>query len=137
MGLRNVEGFHLSFRVYDAHADLHYIDGGPNTVQYLLAVDTINFCFWPQPGLEYEHLARGFKVACPCLLLLACLALPLETDQHLLKLSALHRLALCQPVLCRQCWSDLAVYRWRFELMQCLLKQSMMQVPYPGRGCSA
>lgn len=44
-------------------AGLHYIDGGPLTLQYLLAVDAINFCFWPQPGLEYEHLARGLKVS--------------------------------------------------------------------------
>ena len=47
-------------------ADLHL---GPTTtddgtvVQYLLVVDTLNFCFWPEPGLEYEHLARGLKVA--------------------------------------------------------------------------
>ena len=40
------------------------MDGGPLTLQYLLAVDTLNFCFWPSPGLEYEHLARGLKVRC-------------------------------------------------------------------------
>jgi hypothetical protein len=45
----------------DCHAELHFVDGGPLTLQYLLAVDTINFCFWPSPGLEYEHLARGLK----------------------------------------------------------------------------
>lgn len=43
-------------------ADLHYVDHGPRTLQYLVCVDAINFCFWPQPGLEYEHLARGLKV---------------------------------------------------------------------------
>ncbi len=43
-------------------AELHFIDGGPLTVLYLLCVDAINFCFWPQCGLEYEHLARGLKV---------------------------------------------------------------------------
>lgn len=32
------------------------------TAQYLLVLDALNFCFWPQPGLEYEHLARGLKV---------------------------------------------------------------------------
>lgn len=31
-------------------------------MQYLLVIDALNFCFWPQPGLEYEHLARGIKV---------------------------------------------------------------------------
>lgn len=45
-----------------AAAELHYLDGGPLTVQYLLVLDALNFCFWPEPGLEYEHLARGLKV---------------------------------------------------------------------------
>lgn len=31
--------------------------------QYLLVVDSLNFCFWPHPGLEYEHLAGGIKRA--------------------------------------------------------------------------
>lgn len=26
-------------------------------------VDCLNFCFWPTPGLEYEHLAFGLKAA--------------------------------------------------------------------------
>jgi hypothetical protein len=26
-------------------------------------VDALNFCFWPCPGLEYEHLAMGLKAA--------------------------------------------------------------------------
>lgn len=26
--------------------DLHYVDGGPLTAQYLLVVDALNFCFW-------------------------------------------------------------------------------------------
>ncbi|BDA49250.1 Queuosine salvage protein [Coccomyxa sp. Obi] len=50
-----------SDRAFDA--DLHFIDNGPLTVLYLLCVDSINFCFWPQRGLEYEHLARGLKEA--------------------------------------------------------------------------
>lgn len=37
------------------------MDGGPLTVQYLLVVDALNFCFWPEEGLEYEHLAGGVK----------------------------------------------------------------------------
>lgn len=42
---------------------LHYVaPGNPDsTVQYLLLVDTLNFCFWPTPGLEYEHLSQGLK----------------------------------------------------------------------------
>jgi hypothetical protein len=28
-------------------ASVHFCDGGPLTVQYLLVVDALNFCFWP------------------------------------------------------------------------------------------
>ncbi|GAP64445.1 hypothetical protein ARMA_2868 [Ardenticatena maritima] len=41
----------------------HFADGTPRTVQYLLVLDALNFCFWPKPGLEYEHLALGLKRA--------------------------------------------------------------------------
>eukprot|EP01025_Chloroclados_australasicus_P049257 TRINITY_DN559_c0_g1_i2.p1 TRINITY_DN559_c0_g1~~TRINITY_DN559_c0_g1_i2.p1 ORF type:complete len:218 (-),score=7.24 TRINITY_DN559_c0_g1_i2:769-1422(-) len=41
--------------------EIHYFDGGPLTAQYLLILDCINFCFWPENGLEYEHLAKGLK----------------------------------------------------------------------------
>ncbi len=34
---------------------------GPLTAQYILVLDALNFCFWPCPGLEYEHLAIGLK----------------------------------------------------------------------------
>ena len=30
-----------------AVSELHYVDGTPLTVQYLLVVDALNFCFWP------------------------------------------------------------------------------------------
>lgn len=43
-------------------ADIHFCDGGPLTAQYLLVVDALNFCFWPDGELEYEHLAGGLKV---------------------------------------------------------------------------
>ena len=108
MSLRHVQGFQWSFQAFGAHADLHYIDGGHKTVQYLLAVDTINFCFWPQPGLEYEHLARGFKVACLWLLLLAYLTSLSMSGQRLQSFAGVvfaHWLAQSQRVLCRQCWS--------------------------------
>eukprot|EP01040_Poterioochromonas_malhamensis_P020047 gene20047-23849_t len=36
---------------------------GPLTAQYILVMDALNFCFWPCPGLEYEHLAKGLKDA--------------------------------------------------------------------------
>jgi hypothetical protein len=35
-------------------------------VQYLLVVDALNFCFWPDGELEYEHLAGGIKVGDNC-----------------------------------------------------------------------
>ncbi|KXZ54661.1 hypothetical protein GPECTOR_4g727 [Gonium pectorale] len=43
--------------------DLHFVDGGPLTVQYLLVVDALNFCFWPDEELEYEHLSLGVKAS--------------------------------------------------------------------------
>jgi hypothetical protein len=43
--------------------ELHFFDGGPLTVQYLLVLDALNFCFWPDGELEYEHLAGGLKAS--------------------------------------------------------------------------
>lgn len=64
-------------------ADLHFFDGGPRTLQYLLAVDTVNFCFWPgPPGLEYEHLARGLKVPSFFLVVSHCCVQTLQ-DEHI------------------------------------------------------
>lgn len=37
--------------------------GGSMTCQYVFVLDCLNFCFWPTPGLEYEHLAFGLKAA--------------------------------------------------------------------------
>jgi hypothetical protein len=36
---------------------------GPLTAQYVAVLDCLNFCFWPCPGMEYEHLALGLKAA--------------------------------------------------------------------------
>lgn len=30
---------------------------GPMTAQYIFVLDSLNFCFWPCPTLEYEQLA--------------------------------------------------------------------------------
>ncbi|EQC41521.1 hypothetical protein SDRG_01486 [Saprolegnia diclina VS20] len=47
--------------------DVHYFDdaarNGPLTCQYVFVLDALNFCFWPTPDMEYEHLARGLKQA--------------------------------------------------------------------------
>ncbi|EXB25087.1 hypothetical protein L484_005910 [Morus notabilis] len=42
---------------------IHYFDNGPLTVQYLLVLDALNFCFWPDADLNYDHLASGLKEA--------------------------------------------------------------------------
>ncbi|KAK4346654.1 hypothetical protein RND71_032993 [Anisodus tanguticus] len=41
---------------------IHYFDNGPLTVQYLLVLDTLNFWFWPDEVMSYDHLASGLKV---------------------------------------------------------------------------
>lgn len=40
---------------------IHYFDNGPLTVQYLFVLDALNFCFWPDKELNYDHLASGLK----------------------------------------------------------------------------
>eukprot|EP01039_Chlorochromonas_danica_P004212 gene4209-4626_t len=45
------------------HYNEDILSGGELTAQYILIVDALNFCFWPCPGLEYEHLAMGLKEA--------------------------------------------------------------------------
>uniref|UniRef100_A0A5B7BUE8 Queuosine 5'-phosphate N-glycosylase/hydrolase n=1 Tax=Davidia involucrata TaxID=16924 RepID=A0A5B7BUE8_DAVIN len=42
---------------------IHYFDNGPLTVQYLFVLDALNFCFWPDEDLSYDHLASGLKAA--------------------------------------------------------------------------
>ncbi|KAL4644646.1 hypothetical protein ACB092_02G179500 [Castanea dentata] len=42
---------------------IHYFDNGPLTVQYLFVLDALNFCFWPDKELNYDHLASGLKAA--------------------------------------------------------------------------
>ena len=38
---------------------IHYFDNGTLTVQYLFVLDALNFPFWPDKDLNYEHLAKG------------------------------------------------------------------------------
>ncbi|KAL6573023.1 hypothetical protein OROHE_002499 [Orobanche hederae] len=42
---------------------IHYFDNGPLTVQYLFVLDALNFCFWPDNEMSYDHLAAGLKEA--------------------------------------------------------------------------
>jgi hypothetical protein len=39
----------------------HFADGGPPTAQYVFVLDSLNFCFWPVEGFEYEHLAGSLR----------------------------------------------------------------------------
>ncbi|CAG9324540.1 C9orf64 [Blepharisma stoltei] len=34
---------------------------GVNKVNYIFALDALNFCFWPKPGFEYDNLAGNLK----------------------------------------------------------------------------
>ena len=45
--------------------EYHFFDESDEntTVQYIFLMDTLNFCFWPAPTLEYCHLAGGLKAA--------------------------------------------------------------------------
>lgn len=42
---------------------IHFFDNGPLSVQYLFVLDALNFCFWPDADLSYDHLASGLKEA--------------------------------------------------------------------------
>ncbi|KAJ1697476.1 hypothetical protein LUZ63_005988 [Rhynchospora breviuscula] len=42
---------------------IHYFDNGPLTVQYMFVLDALNFCFWPDKDLNYDHFAMGLKEA--------------------------------------------------------------------------
>jgi hypothetical protein len=45
------------------HYSADATSGGPLTCQYVFVVDCLNFCFWPQSGLEYDTLALSIKGA--------------------------------------------------------------------------
>jgi hypothetical protein len=36
-------------------------ENGPLTCAYVFVLDSLNFCFWPSPGLEYEQMAVGLR----------------------------------------------------------------------------
>lgn len=40
---------------------IHYFDDGPLTVQYLLVLDALNFCFWPGPSYLLPPFLYLFK----------------------------------------------------------------------------
>ena len=49
---------------------------GPLTCQYVFVLDSLNFCFWPTAGLEYDTLATRLKIV-------------LENDSHAFDASSL------------------------------------------------
>lgn len=44
------------------HFSLDAPGNGPLTCQYIFVLDSLNFCFWPTPGMEYDFLASKLKV---------------------------------------------------------------------------
>ncbi|MEO8084109.1 MAG: queuosine salvage family protein [Ardenticatenales bacterium] len=40
---------------------IHFVGSPEATVQYLLVLDALNFCFWPTPGFEYDTLATRLR----------------------------------------------------------------------------
>jgi hypothetical protein len=40
----------------------HFVGEARLTLRYLLVLDALNFCFWPDEGFEYGHLARALRV---------------------------------------------------------------------------
>jgi hypothetical protein len=81
-------------------AELHFCDHGPLTAQYLLVVDTLNFCFWPDGEFEYEHLAGGLKVK---IMLPAWVKPALQHQQSALSKFAQLRLPVSMPVSLLAC----------------------------------
>jgi hypothetical protein len=49
----------VPFENYDCH--LSETHDAVTLLQYLFALDTLNFCFWPSPKFEYENLAAALK----------------------------------------------------------------------------
>ena len=43
------------------HYCLDVRETGARTCQYIFVLDSLNFCFWPVKGLQYEHLAKSLK----------------------------------------------------------------------------
>ena len=42
-----------------SNCPFHYT--GPRKLDFIFAVDALNFCFWPNPGFEYDTLTIGLK----------------------------------------------------------------------------
>jgi Potential Queuosine, Q, salvage protein family len=45
-------------------AELHYVDGTWRTVQYLLVVDCLNFCFWPRAHPDTASPVSEYHFSC-------------------------------------------------------------------------
>lgn len=41
--------------VFAWDAERHFYDGAERTVQYLFILDSLNFCFWPEPRWRYRY----------------------------------------------------------------------------------
>jgi len=58
--------------------DYHFFDGGHKTVAYLLVLDSINFCFWPKPGVFKWEVQYKSETLSGYYALAACLRKALE-----------------------------------------------------------
>jgi len=48
---------------FEWDAEMHYTGDPVLTAQYVLVLDSLNFCFWPVEGLAYADLAVGLREA--------------------------------------------------------------------------
>ena len=49
------------FNEFEHHNLTHNTESDEITLLYLFTLDSLNFCFWPLEGFEYEHLAGSVK----------------------------------------------------------------------------
>ena len=54
--------FHYTgFNEFNHHVLQQDKQDDENVLLYLFTLDSLNFCFWPLEGFEYEHLAGSVK----------------------------------------------------------------------------
>ena len=74
-------------------AEIHWSDGGPATLNYILLLDALNFCFWSNPGVvrwEVQHNGRsydGYKALSVALRRAVEEGIPVTSSEYLAKLT--------------------------------------------------
>lgn len=77
---------------WDTH--YHFFDNGQDTVFYLLVLDTVNFCFWPQPGKAKWEIEYGSERLSGYYALAASLKMAVESDDSITDARCLAELSL-------------------------------------------